>query len=689
MNLQSWINKMAGATKHPAATAGIFGQFRRGGLFFTSLMMSLPARLPMIALCAVCAVAFPFLTSAQTNYYTTNGTEYAVIGALPGDQMFPDAALTTNGGFVVWQDNATDGDGWGISARRVDSTLSGTLGTFRVNAQGSNDQQNARITLLKNGGAAFVWQGGRQGYQHIFARFLTPANTWLTTTDLMVSTFNGSFQASPVITTLNNSNVVVVWSSFNQSGSNNLLDVYAKILSPAGATVKSEFLVNQFTDFNQRSPTVAALKDGGFVVAWISEQQRLITPVLGTNGNYTAANPTFAPSVDVYARIFQSNGVAAGNEFIANTDNNPCANPSVAAADGGFMIAWSGRDMTTRVNGWDVYARSFSANGTGGNAVLVNTHIAGNQYAPRLNMLGADYLMVWTSLGQDGSREGVYGRTLHQDGTPTSDEFLVNTTTASQQMQPVVTSDGNNQFLAIWTSFAGVANSFDLYAQRYINVNAVLQAMPAPFVNAPFTLSSGVYQPQLEVSWAPLTGISVTNYEVYVDGVLTATTTSNVWLMTAADGLTAGSTHSFQVDYVKANGARSPLSSATSKTTWGGLNWGGVPYEWMTEYYGSDVSQWPSTSAPVVAGAPNLLKIFLSGGSPLDSATWLTTRLSKTQQGLFLNWNTQPGFTYQVQVSTDFKNWNNLGSPRFAAGTNDSINVGGGVIGYYQVKLLR
>jgi len=76
------------------------------------------------------------------------------------------------------------------------------------------------------------------------------------------------------------------------------------------------------------------------------------------------------------------------------SQNNPCANPSVAAAtDGSFMVAWSGRNMITRANGWDVYARSFSTNGAGGNVLLVNTHIPGNQYAPRLNALGLDYLM--------------------------------------------------------------------------------------------------------------------------------------------------------------------------------------------------------------------------------------------------------------------------------------------------------
>jgi len=59
----------------------------------------------------------PAAVFAQTNYYTTNGTEYAIIGSLPGDQVFPDVALNSSGGFVVWQDNITDGSGW-ASARR-------------------------------------------------------------------------------------------------------------------------------------------------------------------------------------------------------------------------------------------------------------------------------------------------------------------------------------------------------------------------------------------------------------------------------------------------------------------------------------------------------------------------------------------------------------------------------------------
>jgi hypothetical protein len=169
--------------------------------------------------------------------------------------------------------------------------------------------------------------------------------------------------------------------------------------------------------------------------------------------------------------------------------------------------------------------------------------------------------------------------------------------------------------------------------------------------------------------------------------------------MTAANFLTASSSHSFQVDYTTTDGRRSPISPPSiSATTWGGQSWGGIPFEWMTAYYGSlsftfvngvPTYNWPQPNAPVSSGGPSLISIFISGGNPTNSTTWLKQVLTKTAQGLFLNWNTQPGATYQVQSTTNFTVWNNFGTPRFAAGTNDSIFVGGNSVGYYRLVLLR
>lgn len=692
MNLQSLNNVMAGIEK---CAAGIFRQNCRRDVLSPRTMKPTSVRAGFFAASLALAL-LQFSTTvifAQTNYYNSNGTEYAVIGALAGDQVFPDVAVASTGGFVVWQDNITDGDSWGISARRLDSTLSGTLGTFRVNAMAVGSQENSRVALLKNGGAVFVWQGGKPSYQRIYARFLTPTNTFVSTNDVLVNTFAGTFQINPAVAVLNNSNVVVVWGSFNQAGSNSMQDVYAQILSPTGQKVGGEFLVNQFTAFNQRSPAVTALPGGGFVVAWISEQERVLSPSWGTNSAYSLASAITTPSVDVYARTFNNSGAAIGGEFLANTDSNPCAAPTIAAAtDGSYLIGWTANDRSVMTNSFDIYGRTFTSAGSAISGVFrINTKLYGDQYLPRVSSLGLDFLVTWVSLAQDGSREGVYGQFVRSVGTLTGGEFRVNSTTSGQQMQPAVASDGANQFLVVWTGFTGLPNEFDLFAQRYINASALLQAMPAPFVWVPFVVSNSVYQPRLVVSWATLLGISVSNYEVYVDGSAqpTGVVTSNQWTMTVANGLTANSTHCFQVDYVTTDGRRAPVSASACGATWQGYNWGGVPFEWMVTYYGNDLSQWPAASSKINGTSVTVADVFLSGGSPLNPATWLKQQLTKTAQGMFLSWNTSPGATYQVMVATNLTIWNNIGTPRFAAGTTDSINVGGGPVGYYRVRLMR
>ena len=200
----------------------------------------------------------------------------------------------------------------------------------------------------------------------------------------------------------------------------------------------------------------------------------------------------------------------------------------------------------------------------------------------------------------------------------------------------------------------------------------------------------------LMVSWPALDGFSVANYEVYADGAAVGSPTAvvtNIWW--TMKGLTPNSTHTFKLDYVLTSGLRSPLSTSTSGTTWSSNSWFGIPYEWMAAYYGGYINgkyytnNWPNPGAPLAPGGWTLLKVFEGGGNPLDSTTWLQEQLQSTPEGMFLSWNPQPGLIYQVQVSTNMGSWANLGAARFAAGTVDSIYVGGSGKGYYRVLLVR
>ena len=424
------------------------------------------------------ATALPLLSFGQSPY-VPNGGEYSIGGALAGDQVRPRLGINSAGGYLVWQDNFTDGSGMGISAIALDNHMARHGSAFRVNPTGRGDQENARVALLNGGGAVFVWQGGRPGFQHIYARFMSPSNTW-TTGEIQVNTFNRNSQINPDVAVLTNGNIVVVWASFNQvPGPMSLQDIYGQIFSPSGDKIGGEIAVNQFTLFNQRTPVVAALSDGRFVIAWITEQERQTVPERASPS--LMFDPANRPSIDVKARLFEadgspsvnSSGVSLPEIFVNNVNigSNICANPSIAAdTNGGFIVAWGQRDLMNRSNSWDVFIIPFSTGSgipTAGASRCVNADVYGDQYAPQICALGNNYLVTWTSLGQDGSREGVYGRFLASDGSPTSSEFRVNSTTVSRQMHPAVAADNDGRFVAIWTSFVGGNSSFDLYAQHY------------------------------------------------------------------------------------------------------------------------------------------------------------------------------------------------------------------------------
>ena len=141
--------------------------------------------------------------------------------------------------------------------------------------------------------------------------------------------------------------------------------------------------------------------------------------------------------MDIYARIFNSTGGPVGNEFLVNVLPTFAPIPrSPRLPMAAYIIAWSQKDTVNRNNSWDIFARQFNTAGIGGAVQVVNTQLYGDQYAPKITSAGTDYLVVWTSLGQDGSREGVYGQFLHADGSHAGGEQRMNTTVLNAQKYP-------------------------------------------------------------------------------------------------------------------------------------------------------------------------------------------------------------------------------------------------------------
>jgi hypothetical protein len=458
----------------------------------------------------------------QTNLVPQEG-EISIGGEIAGDQLRPSAAFGASGGFAAWDDNAGDPSGLGVRAIRLNASLSPSGDPFLINETLGGDQQHPAVTMLDNGGAVFVWESRNRGVHNVMGRFVDssgafttgeflvnrPAysgiNRYVTNLTLIrnnkvrvrpqhvreVVTSRQEYNLDPGVVKLTDGSVVVVYSSSRKLAMKTIglseqtrwdnrreiiitnrtrvplnvsidymQDVFFQRFSASGNPVGDETVANTARDYNQRNGTVAALANGGFVVCWITEVPSFLSERVDTRNSRRGSGRT-----DVMARRFAADGVPAGPEFRVNTINWPCASPVVAGrADGGFTVAWVQREGGT-VDGADIWFRSYGAGGAAsGEPARANAQVYGDQFAPSIATLGSRQILVWSSMGQDGSWEGVYGTQI-ENGARVDDEFRVNTTRFLRQINPFVATSGGRA-MVLWSSYE-YENGFDVLAQRY------------------------------------------------------------------------------------------------------------------------------------------------------------------------------------------------------------------------------
>ncbi|HEV2111406.1 MAG TPA: hypothetical protein VGT99_08635 [Gammaproteobacteria bacterium] len=103
---------------------------------------------------------------------------------------------------------------------------------------------------------------------------------------------------------------------------------------------------------------------------------------------------------------------------------------------------------------------------------LVNTHTGGNQINPVVARDAAgDFVVVWGSFDQASSTSSydIYGQRYSAAGQAQGSEFLVNTFTGGPQRSPAVAMDAAGDFVVAWQSNnqAGVTSGYDIYARQY------------------------------------------------------------------------------------------------------------------------------------------------------------------------------------------------------------------------------
>ncbi|MFC1452592.1 hypothetical protein ACFLSJ_04520, partial [Verrucomicrobiota bacterium] len=367
-------------------------------------------------------------------------------------------------------------------------TCSAQIGNpFPVNQYTNQSQTAPDVALAADGSFVVVWESdGQDGsYQGVYARAFDSSGT-PRGNELQVNQYATGWQSSPSVSMNATGGFVVAWESESEEAS----EVFARLYGAGGSPAGAEFRVNQYDADTQGAPDVAMNATGDFVVVWQSYEQdssyygvyarkydRRGVPQLdefrvnvGSNLNQRSPSTDITPAgtfvvtwesegqdgsrEGVYARLYSPVCFPAGSEFRVNQyypDSQGA--PSVAMdTTGNFVVVWQSMAQDRSDNG--VYGRRYNVRGDAlGDEFRVNQYTQGNQGAPRTTMNGSGmFAVVWQSEGQDGDGDGVYGRLYDDGGAPLGDEFRVNAYTAGTQGLPSAGMDDAGGFAAAWTS---------------------------------------------------------------------------------------------------------------------------------------------------------------------------------------------------------------------------------------------
>lgn len=220
----------------------------------------------------------------------------------------------------------------------------------------------------------------------------------------------------------------------------------------------SESLVNQSVGVTQNAVNggAVAANGSGSVAVWESFGQDAIL------------------TWGIMGRLFAADGTASGPEFVVNANFvlSDQRRPRVAmGGDGTFVVVWEGRGLLGLFPG--IYAQRFAADGTpigteigvAGSAVLSVTNASVGLDA------GGNFVIAYESTDALLST-GVFARRYAADGTAMGAEFVVNVTTAGEQVVPAVAMAADGSFRIAWEGPGSGDGDGGVYVRSYTAAGA-------------------------------------------------------------------------------------------------------------------------------------------------------------------------------------------------------------------------
>jgi Ca2+-binding RTX toxin-like protein len=277
----------------------------------------------------------------------TGGPDFVVNSTTAGAQSGPSATTLADGHILVtWTSGDGDDSGNGIlypanvHGRILDANGTPAGADFVVNSDLGGNQGGASVLALPDGRALITWSSFSPniGITEAFGRFINSDGTF-SSADFRVFPQSDHDQSVASMTVLADGHILAIWTP-QEPGSFDR-DIHGRIFNTDGTISVSDFTINATTAGDQTDAAVTALPDGRAFVMW------------------HATNPATGEG-DLYGRVVNADGTAAGNEFIVNSATGMAENwpHLVTLPDGHVVATWTSYDPA--LNSDDIHGRILS-----------------------------------------------------------------------------------------------------------------------------------------------------------------------------------------------------------------------------------------------------------------------------------------------------------------------------------------
>ncbi|NRA73383.1 MAG: hypothetical protein HRU36_01375 [Rickettsiales bacterium] len=349
----------------------------------------------------------------------------------------PEIAITSTGRIaVVWHSNYEDSLK-GVYCQMFDTNLKHEGIQFQVNTYESGLQTHPWIDCNIN--CFIAWSSDNQDGSNrgIFGQIVDQDGNFIGS-ELAINTYTQNTQHYPTVYNLGEG-WVVTWSSLRQDSS--AWGVFGQIFDSSGNKVGTEFQVNNYVQSIQTNSEVASFPNGNFIVVYQS---------VGQDGSSTG----------IFARIFTSEGVSLGLEFLVNTVTQGSQHsPSIAInSDGSFVITW-------RTKSDQLFAQRFdSSYNKVGDEFQVNSYVATIKNDPTLAFMSDKYYFETWGIKANGSY-AVVGKLFDPEALTIVDEFQVSEHIVSNIPNPRTVCGDNYQCFTVWRGKNG--SNHEIYISKH------------------------------------------------------------------------------------------------------------------------------------------------------------------------------------------------------------------------------